>query len=499
MKRPLIISAIISVILSGILIKVSSLIAILILVINLILFILTLSKRPLREFCVFFAIALIICTNSVLIFKTKIEPIPTNTDESILVLGTVTEEYYNNSKGIYVVKTSNEPQTLPGGINLTVRSNYTALSCGQKIECLMYVSPIKENIAYNYSNGVFATANIKTLLSCQNPSGFTRTILKFKKGIENTLFSNLSFHSAAVVNAITLGNDYYNTAKFETLARRSGVSHIMVVSGMHMAILCGSILKALNVIGANRRLSAVITAVFLLFLMALCGFTMSVLRAGFTYFIMLLSLFIYRRIEPFNSLCAAVCIIIMLNPFALGSVSFVLSVSATAGIILLSEPVANFICNFAKIKNKVLTSLMLLASVTLAATLATLPFTVYYFGVVSLVSVITNLLIDYAVNLALILAAVGIVASALHFPQFIISGTFTLCEIITRYFTFIIVVFGRYPNAEITVNKTFGVIFFTLTTLVVTYFCYKNSINNFFERVVLNNAYWHRAITKTKH
>ncbi|MBQ6815792.1 MAG: ComEC/Rec2 family competence protein [Clostridia bacterium] len=499
MKRPLIISAIISVILSGALIKASSLIAILILIINLVLFVLTLSFRPAREFCVFFAVALIISANSMLTFKTKIEPIPENADQSILVLGTVTKEYYNNSKGVYVVKTSNQPQTLPGGINITVRSGFTALSCGQKIECLMYVSPVKENIAYNYSNGIFATANIKTLLSCQDPSGFAKTILKLKNGIENTLFSNLSFSSAAVVNAITLGNDYYNSAEFETFARRSGVSHIMVVSGMHMAILCGSVLKILNLIGVNRKLSAVVTAVFLLFLMALCGFTMSVLRAGFTYFIMLFGLFIYRRIEPLNSLCAAVCIIIMLNPFAVGSVSFVLSVSATAGIILLSDPIANFICNFVKIKSRVLTLVVFLASVTLAATLATLPFTVYYFGVVSLVSVITNLLIDYAVSLALILAAVGMVASALHFPQFIISGTFFLCEIITRYFTFIITAFGRYPNAEITINKTFGATFFTLTIFAVTYFCYKNSVNNFLKKVVLNNAYCHRAIIKTKH
>lgn len=460
MKRPMILAALLSTAVSLLVINTGLVADIIIASAALFLFVLSALHKKLRFMIAVFSVILIILLNSVFtktnIIK-RIEQIDTETP--VAVSGTIISEYYKDNAAIFTLKTDENNEILPANIKISVYTKFAAFSTGDRVKCLMYINSVeKESKAARYSVGVYGYATVSKVLETEDTSSLTGLLSDFRGRVTDTLFRYLSKESAASVNAVTVGDRYYLDSEFATLVKRSGVSHIMVVSGMHMAIICGGFLKLLQKLKFGNRISAVVTGIFVFLFMALCGFSMSVMRAGITYFIILLGLFLVRRTDPLNSLCVAVCLITMLNPFAVNSVAFQLSVMSTAGIIILSSPISKRTIEILHIKIWLFKFIVEMLSVTLSALIFTFPLTVYYFGGVSTVALITNLLIGEAVSLSLILAAIALPLSMLTSLIYIPRGLFFFCEILTRYFNGVIKYFGSLPWAYIEVDKTVTVI-----------------------------------------
>ena len=87
---------------------------------------------------------------------------------------------------------------------------------------------------------------------------------------------------------------------------------------------------------------------------AVCGFTMSIIRAGVTYILIALSLVLGRSNTPANTLGAAVSLVLLNNPYAIFNVAFQLSVLSTFGILVVAVPCIDFIKENEYVKNKVL-------------------------------------------------------------------------------------------------------------------------------------------------
>lgn len=494
MKRPMILAAVLSAVVSLIVINTGITADIIMLVVALILLILSTIFKKLRLMIAVFSVIFIILLNSIFtkanIIK-RVEAIDTETP--VVVSGEIISEYYKEDAAIFTLKTDEYNEILPKNIKISVYTKFAVLNTGENVKCLMYINPIdSESKAARYSMGVYAYATVSKVLETECTTSLTGLLSDFRSKVTSMLFKYLSKDSAASVNAITVGDRYYVEPEFETLVKRSGVSHVMVVSGMHMAIICGGFLKLLRGIKLGNRISAVITAIFVFLFMALCGFSMSVMRAGITYFIILFGLFLVRRTDPLNSLCVAVSLITMINPFAVNSVAFQLSVMSTAGIIILSTPLSNKILEILHIKLRLLKIITEILCVTLSALIFTFPLTVYYFGGVSTVALITNLLIGEAVSAALILAAIAVPIGMLTNLVYLPRGLFFFCEIVTGYFNGIIKYFGSLPWAYIEVNKTATIICYLaiiLSFVIMKYIDY-------FKSVVKRSAYSERTAIK---
>ena len=139
---------------------------------------------------------------------------------------------------------------------------------------------------------------------------------------------------------------------------------------------------------------------------AVCGFTKSILRAGFCSLFLAVSILSERDNTTENSLGGAAALLFMISPFTVFSVSFQLSFLSTLGIVSVAMPCLKFIKDNGLLKTNLVFTLFSAVLVTLAATLFTLPISIYTFGYVSNVSVFTNLLIDAAAGIALQISAV---------------------------------------------------------------------------------------------
>ena len=114
---------------------------------------------------------------------------------------------------------------------------------------------------------------------------------------------------------------------------------LFAVSGFHLSLWTAMIFTFTEHLRGRMRLFGNLGALlFVIFFMALTGFTPSVMRAGAMMLIFILSKIINQQADSLNSLCLALTVLLLTNPFLASSISLQLSFFATLGIISFASP-----------------------------------------------------------------------------------------------------------------------------------------------------------------
>ena len=213
---------------------------------------------------------------------------------------------------------------------------------------------------------------------------------------------------AGIVNAVFLGKMDGITEEVADNFRSSGVTHLLVVSGMHMAVIAGFLQGILKLIRVPRKLRNPIAIGGLIFFMLLIGLEPSVLRSGITLIIVLLADMIGRETDSVNSLGAAAVIMCIANPFIGGDLGFLLSVFATLGILLLYPQMKDKLNK--RIKGRSILSKfvrLILSAVLLSssASIMILPLQIYIFNEITLAGLIVTVLLTIPTSVILYLGA----------------------------------------------------------------------------------------------
>ena len=156
-------------------------------------------------------------------------------------------------------------------------------------------------------------------------------------------FSRLKLHPsvAAVAGAMSTGDRSRMTPELREAYSRSGVSHILAVSGLHIGIvflLANALCRLLTLFrhGQIAACAAVLIPVWLY--AAACGFPPSVIRAAVMFTLLQLSAAASSEYFPMNTLPAAAFIMLTFDPDALFDISFQLSFAAVAAIVTVGKP-----------------------------------------------------------------------------------------------------------------------------------------------------------------
>ena len=165
-----------------------------------------------------------------------------------------------------------------------------------------------------------------------------------------------------------------------------GLTHIVVASGAHLAIL---VEVARRMLGRASRMIGVVGAImFVVFFMAMVGWTPSILRAGMMTILTLIAWYSGRKMVPWRLILMVMAVTLMINPMFLIDMGWLLSFASYGGIMILGPKLTRWF--YGAKKPGFVGSLIL---TTVAATVMTLPIILYYYGAVSLISVVANLLI----------------------------------------------------------------------------------------------------------
>ena len=218
--------------------------------------------------------------------------------------------------------------------------------------------------------------------------------------IDNTFPTDVAFFARALLLGDRSGMNYELNTDFKV----SGVSHVIAVSGLHVSILFAIVYL---ISGRRKVLTAVIGMPLILLFAAVAGFTPSITRACIMQILMLAATLFDKEYDPPTSLAFAALVMLVLEPLVITSVSFQLSVGCMAGIFLYSRRISGWIAGFSFWKDKKGKTLLVRlrsavsggVGITLSAMFFTTPLVAYYFGAVSLIGVVTNLLTLWVISL----------------------------------------------------------------------------------------------------
>ena len=143
--------------------------------------------------------------------------------------------------------------------------------------------------------------------------------------------------TAALLCAGLLGEKNMLQSQLKLDFQRIGISHILAISGMHLAILVGLLEFLLSALRVGRRTRIVLECIFTLAYMALTGFPLSVCRAGIMLIISSILYLISGCKDSITSLFVALLLIIIYSPYSALDIGLWLSVLATLGILIAVE------------------------------------------------------------------------------------------------------------------------------------------------------------------
>lgn len=188
----------------------------------------------------------------------------------------------------------------------------------------------------------------------------------------------LEGHELGVAAAILLGYDDFLEDEMRQKYVAAGSMHILCVSGMHVGIVylvASLMLGFLHRKKWHKTLKNILLMCLVWYYALVAGLSPSILRASMMISFVIIGELIRRKGFVINSIAASAFILLLVNPYNLFDIGFQLSYSAVIGIVMLQSPIYRLFF----LKNKLVDKIWEITSVALAAQVATLPFTLFYF------------------------------------------------------------------------------------------------------------------------
>jgi competence protein ComEC len=234
---------------------------------------------------------------------------------------------------------------------------------------------------------------------------------RFRSSLGDLIRSTRPGDDGTILQALLLGEKGEIPPRIMENFQKAGAAHVLAISGLHIGIIAfmsaflvrrilslfPSLLLRFNVI----ILSALISLVPILFYAFIAGMGISTIRATIMIVTFLVAIALGREGDLLSALALAAFIILMVSPVSLFDVSFQLSFSAVASILIITpralslfdrrkSPIAE---TPRSTRHTIGHTAVSFVVVTLAATIGTLPLTAFYFNRISTLTMASNVIV----------------------------------------------------------------------------------------------------------
>ena len=334
---------------------------------------------------------------------------------------------------------------------------------------------------YSGSNGYLFRVflNDQELPTVTEDTGFSlyRTIAAVREYCTGTIDRMVSGEEGALAKGVLLGDKSSFTDGMYQMFRRTGMSHAVAVSGMHISIFVGILMFLLDLLGVHRKISAVIGCIAAILFTALTGFSPSAMRACIMAVILYLGRVVHRERDSLNSLFIALFLILTVTPYLSFSLSLWLSFFATLGILLLSTPLARLLMRpFSKLQHmkKPVQFLCESLSVSFSAVLFLLPLSAVFFGETSLLGPLAMLLCGAAITLLFGAGFLLVIVGAVPVLGSVVAFLVKLCA---SYILWVLRLLMKFPYALVPLDYGY-LVFVAVSALLMIglYFLFRERI-----------------------
>jgi len=196
--------------------------------------------------------------------------------------------------------------------------------------------------------------------------------------------------AAALLRGFVLGQDDRIDPRTTDEFKRSGLAHLLAVSGQNVVLLAILAAAAMSLLGVGARARLVWTLALIGVYVCVTGAGPSIQRAGAMGAAAIVAALAERPRSRWYALALAACATLAFDPRAAADVGWQLSFAAVVGILVFAAPLARLLRGPAP--GRLRGALAEAAALTIAATVATAPLMSFHFSTVSLVALPANLL-----------------------------------------------------------------------------------------------------------
>ena len=283
--------------------------------------------------------------------------------------------------------------------------------------------------------------------------------------------------AAPIAAAVTLGDKSGLDDTLYSAFNRAGLMHAAVVSGLHISTLVGFVL---GVTGRNRKIALTMIPL-LVFYALMAGGTPSAFRAVIMQSALLFAPIARREEDAPSALGLALLALLIQNPFAAASVGLQLSFASVAGILLVSDPLFQWMYGPWKkrrpskeetLKRKLWAAgrgVLTGVSASLGAMLFTVPLIALYFGQIVLLGPLSGVLGLWALSLLMMCAlGLGTLAIFLPAPAALLG---TVAGLLGHYARWITLLLGKFPFASLSTDSRYCLIWLAAVYLALLAAC----------------------------
>ena len=234
----------------------------------------------------------------------------------------------------------------------------------------------KTDNLFNYKNYLY-NKNIFYLLEINNYKKINNNhniIYSLKSIIRKRMNNNRYLYT------FILGDKSLLTTEVINSYQENGISHLFAISGMHITLLSGILLKILKKLKVTENKRYFITILFLLLYLLIADKSPSIIRGVLFFILFSINNIYYFYIKPYNLFIIALSISLLINPFYIYDIGFQYSFLISLSLLLTS--------NYLKSNNYFIG----LLKVSLISTFISIPIQIYHFYQLNLLSLINNLI-----------------------------------------------------------------------------------------------------------
>lgn len=296
-------------------------------------------------------------------------------------------------------------------------------------------------------------------------------LLDIRLRIREGLSHDFTDDTAGLLGAMSFGDRQMLTDDVVSDYKTVGLSHVLAVSGLHLAVVTDMLYRAFRRLRLRKRIASAISIVFVLLFMAMTGFSASVTRAGIMTILVLVARLLFREPDGLNSVGFAVLLMTVFQPFAVWDIGLQLSATATIGLLTVLPHWKRswdayrdtrfghltdrwYMRLFRWVGDQLLTSA--------AATVMTLIPVIVYYGGVSLMTPLANLFIVPLANLLVPLGViVGLLCSIPGAPDWLITLIGVPSGLLVKLQNGIVSLFADVPLTDLPIEGVFPIVWIT--------------------------------------
>lgn len=190
--------------------------------------------------------------------------------------------------------------------------------------------------SYRYGNGICLAVQAAELKKIYEPVLPVReTLYRFREHLSMVYADILPDTDASLAQAMVLGDKQNLDAEIRQLYQRNGIAHLIAISGLHIAMIGGTLYRILRKCLGGYALPAGVGILFIILYGVMTGLSGATMRAVLMIIVSIGAELCGRRYDLPSSMAAALLWMLLQNPYQITQVGFLLSFGAVAGIAII--------------------------------------------------------------------------------------------------------------------------------------------------------------------